>query len=154
MTSLCLQERYAPNNACYGCGPANAKGLHVRSFAQGEEIVADWRAEPHHEAFPGVLNGGVIGSLLDCHCNWTAAYGIMRRDKAEHPPCTVTAEYTIQLRRPTPTDGMLRISSRVVAFDGDKVTVEGEMRAGDKITATCRGVFVAVKPGHPAYHRW
>jgi acyl-CoA thioesterase FadM len=66
----------------------------------------------------------------------------------------VTAEYHIVLRRPTPTDGALRLTARPVAFDGDKVTVEGELRAGDKITATCRGVFVAVKPGHPAYHRW
>ena len=26
--------------------------------------------------------------------------------------------------------------------------------ANGKITATCRGTFVAVKEGHPAYHRW
>lgn len=154
MASVCIQERYAPENACFGCGPANPKGLHVRSFAQGDDVVADWRPEPHHEAFPGVLNGGIIGALLDCHCNWTAAYTLMRRDKADHPPCTVTAEYTIQLRRPTPTDGALRLLARAVTVEGDKVTVEGEIRAGDKITATCRGVFVAVKPGHPAYHRW
>src|SRR5688572_27719003 len=68
----CLQEKYAPQNACFGCGPANAKGLHVRSFPKGEIVVAEWKAEPHHEAFPGVLNGGIIGALLDCHSNWTA----------------------------------------------------------------------------------
>lgn len=154
MVSQSLQERYSPHSACFGCGPANPKGLRIRSFAQGDEVVADWRCDAHHEAFPGVLNGGIVGSLLDCHCNWTAAYALMRRDKLEHPPCTVTAEYKIQLRRPTPTDGALRLAARAVEVDGDKVTVEGELRAGDKITATCRGVFVAVKPGHPAYHRW
>lgn len=154
MASASLQERYSPSSACFGCGPANAKGLRVRSFAQGDDLVADWRAEPHHEAFPGVLNGGIVGSLLDCHCNWTAAYALMRRDKAEKPPCTVTAEYTITLRRPTPTDGVLRLLARPVSIESDRVTVEGELRAGDKIAATCRGVFVAVKPGHPAYHRW
>ena len=26
--------------------------------------------------------------------------------------------------------------------------------ANGKVTATCRGTFVAVKEGHPAYHRW
>ena len=69
-----LQEHYAPNNACWGCGPSNAEGLRIRSFAQGDEVVADWKPEPKYEAFPGVLNGGIIGTLLDCHCNWTAAW--------------------------------------------------------------------------------
>ena len=32
--------------------------------------------------------------------------------------------------------------------------VEATLEAGNKVTATCRGTFVAVKEGHPAYHRW
>ena len=66
---LCIQEQYAPHNACFGCGPSNKKGLGIRSFAKGDELIAEWTAEEHHEAFPGMLNGGIIGSLLDCHCN-------------------------------------------------------------------------------------
>jgi len=38
-----LQERYAPDNACFGCGPANPQGLHVRSFVEGDECVAEWK---------------------------------------------------------------------------------------------------------------
>ena len=30
-----LQETYAPHNACFGCGPANEKGLRIRSFVGG-----------------------------------------------------------------------------------------------------------------------
>jgi hypothetical protein len=81
-----LQERYAPSNACFGCGPANADGVHVRSFARGDEVVADWMPEQKYEAFPGVLNGGIIGTLLDCHCNWTAAYHLMQNAGADSPP--------------------------------------------------------------------
>ena len=29
---LPVQERYAPHSVCYGCGPANPDGLHLRSF--------------------------------------------------------------------------------------------------------------------------
>jgi hypothetical protein len=72
--SQSLQEQYAPANACWGCGPANPEGLRIRSFPKGDEVVAVWKPEPKYEAFPGVLNGGIIGTLLDCHCNWTAAY--------------------------------------------------------------------------------
>ena len=44
--------------------------------------------------------------------------------------------------------------SWIVDTDGPRVTVEGELEAGGRVTATCRGLFVAVEPGHPAYHRW
>ena len=36
----------------------------------------------------------------------------------------------------------------------DRATVEGTLSSEGKVTAECRGTFVAVKPGHPAYHRW
>jgi len=154
MPELCLQERFAPANACFGCGPANLRGLRIRSFPSGERVVADWRPEPHHEAFPGVLNGGIIGALLDCHCNWTAAWQLMRRAGLDHPPCTVTAEYAIVLKRPTPTDGAVHLESWVEDATADRAVVLGELTAGGKVCATCRGTFVAVAPGHPAYHRW
>jgi acyl-coenzyme A thioesterase PaaI-like protein len=161
MSERALQEKYAPKNACWGCGPANPDGLHIRSFPKnsdesraGGEVVAEWRPEKKYEAFDGVLNGGIIGTLLDCHCNWTAAYHLMKRAGEDHPPCTVTAEYTIKLLRPTPTSGLVFLSAKVVEISDDRATVEGTLSANGKICATCRGVFVAVSEGHPAYHRW
>ncbi|MGZ3696558.1 MAG: PaaI family thioesterase [Bdellovibrionota bacterium] len=149
-----LQETYAPHSTCFGCGPSNAKGLRIRSIVQRDEVVADWTPEPFHEAFPGMLNGGIIGSLLDCHSNWTAAWALMNRAGAKSPPCTVTADYAIKLLRPTPTDGPVHLSAKVVDATDDRATIEATLTAKGKVCATCRGTFVAVKPGHPAYHRW
>jgi acyl-coenzyme A thioesterase PaaI-like protein len=149
-----LQETYAPGNRCFGCGPANEKGLRIRSFPQGDEIVAVWRPQPHHEAFEGVLNGGICGAILDCHSNWTAAYHLMRKAGSTTPPCTVTADFHVVLKRPTPTDAPLELSARVAESGDDRAVVDAEIRANGKVTATCRGTFVAVKEGHPAYHRW
>lgn len=149
-----LQERYAPHNACFGCGPSNEKGLRIRSRPEGDLVVAEWTPSEHHQAFPGVLNGGIIGALLDCHCNWTAAYHLMKQSGAESPPCTVTADYAITLKRPTPMAGPVRLEAKPVEIQGDRAVIEGTLTAGGKVTATCRGTFVAVKPGHPAYHRW
>ena len=154
MSDLCLQEKYAPHNECFGCGPANKKGLRIRSFPDGDVVVADCIPDAHHEAFPGVLNGGIIGSLLDCHCNWTAAWHLMNRAGVDRPPCTVTASYSIKLMRPTPTDRVLKLRAWVVESTDDSATIEGELIADDKVCDTCRGTFIAVKPGHPAYHRW
>lgn len=149
-----LQETYAPHSSCFGCGPANAKGLRIRSIPDGDEIVADWKPEPHHEAFPGVLNGGIIGALLDCHSNWTAAYALMRQAGETHPPCTVTADYAVKLLRPTPTSGTIHLVASAREVQADRAVIEARLEAGGKICATCVGTFVAVKPGHPAYHRW
>jgi acyl-coenzyme A thioesterase PaaI-like protein len=149
-----LQDRYAPHNACFGCGPANPKGLRLKSRIEGDEVVADWTAEPYHEAFPGVLNGGIIGVLLDCHSNWTATYHLMQKAGATAPPCTVTADYAIVLKRPTPSAQPLHLRAHVVESGDDRATVEATLESGGKVCATCRGTFVAVKPGHPAYHRW
>ena len=149
-----LQERFAPQNACFGCGPTNERGLRIRSFPQGERVVCEWQPETYHEAFPGMLNGGIIGTLLDCHSNWAAAWHLMRKRGASSPPCTVTADYAIKLLRPTPTDGPVEMVARVVESTEDRAIVEAELSAHGKVCATCRGTFVAVKPGHPAYHRW
>jgi acyl-coenzyme A thioesterase PaaI-like protein len=146
-----LQDRYAPHNRCFGCGPANDKGLRIKSIVAGDEVVADWSPEEHHEAFPGVMNGGIIGALLDCHSNWTAAHHL--QGEAESPPCTVTADFHVKLRRPTPM-GPVRLRARVAEAEADRCVIEATLEAGGKVTATCRGTFVAVKEGHPAYHRW
>jgi acyl-coenzyme A thioesterase PaaI-like protein len=149
-----LQDTYAPNNRCFGCGPANEKGLRIKSFVSGDEVVCDWTPEPHHLAFDGMLNGGICGALLDCHSNWTAAHHLMKASGADAPPCTVTSEFHVKLKRLTPMDRPLRLRARVVESAGDRAVVEATLESGDKVTATCRGTFVAVKPGHPAYHRW
>lgn len=117
-------------------------------------MVAEWKAEKHHEAFGGVLNGGIIGALLDCHSNWTATYHLMMKAGANHPPCTVTAEYSVKLLRPTPTDEPVHLSARVVESAEDRAVVESKLTAKGKVCAVGRGTFVAVKEGHPAYHRW
>lgn len=154
MSDLSLQEKYAPQNICFGCGPSNPKGLHVQSFPEGDRVVADWTPESHHEAFPGVLNGGIIGALLDCHSNWTAAWHLMNQAGADHPPCTVTAEYSVKLHRPTPSRDALHLVATVKESTLDRAVVEATLEVQGKICASCRGVFVSVKPGHPAYHRW
>jgi acyl-coenzyme A thioesterase PaaI-like protein len=175
--ALSVQDRFAPHNTCFGCGPQNEKGLRLKSHVAADgSLVATFRPEPHHEAFPGVLNGGIIGALLDCHSNWTAAHALMLARGEPTPPCTVTAEFHVKLRHPTPMDVPVSLLARAVHLSGkesgkgsggsggsaaaneaplpDRCTVDAELSCGGKVTATCHGLFVAVSEGHPAYHRW
>ena len=152
-----LQERYAPAGRCFGCGPANPAGLHIGSHPRSDDpavLVARFVPKPEHEAFAGVVNGGILGTLLDCHANWTATWHLMRTRGTERPPTTVTLEYAIRMRRPTPSDRPIDLRAWVVEAGEDRATVEAEIRSDDLVTATGHGTFVAVKPDHPAYDRW
>jgi len=149
-----LQERFAAKSICFGCGPANEQGLKIRSFPAGDEVHCDWQPADYHEAFPGVLNGGIIGALLDCHSNWTAAYHLMQKNGWERPRCTVTANYSVKLNRPTPSSKSVHLLAQVVESSADRAVVEATLTCEGQICASCRGTFVVVKEGHPAHHRW
>jgi len=149
-----VQDRYAPNSICFGCGPANKEGLQIKSYRTDDGLEMEFECEEKHQAFPGVINGGIIGALLDCHGNWTAAMAIMDRNGLDAPQCTVTARYEVKLKRPTPLGPTLKLQSRVLALQDDRAEVIIELKANEKTCATGRGLFVAVEEGHPAYHRW
>ena len=157
VTEPSLQRRYSPASHCFGCGPANEHGLRIESHdvpGTPGELRAVWQPLPHHAAFDGILNGGVIGTLLDCHGNWTAAMHLMRERGLAGPPGCVTADYAIRLRRPTPVDRPVHLRAWPVEMADDRVVVDAELASDGIITATCRGTFVAVGPGHPAFERW
>jgi acyl-coenzyme A thioesterase PaaI-like protein len=149
-----LQDEYAPRSVCFGCGPSNEKGLRIKSRVEGDRVVCDWRPEAHHHAFENVLNGGITGTLMDCHSNWTAVYAMMKRDGSATPRPTVTSEFSVKLLRPTPMDQTIHLSAKVVELGADRAVVECALEAGGKLRATFRGTFVAVNEGHPAFARW
>ena len=155
-----LQETYAPRSICFGCGPANEKGLRIKSMPLDTGVVvAEFIPESHHEAFPGMVNGGIMGALLDCHSNWTAAYALMKQAGLSTPPCTVTADFHVKLKAPTPSHQKIKLVAKVQELTSDRARIEAQAFSiasdgSEKLTATCVGTFVAVKEGHPAYHRW
>ena len=59
-----VQEEHAPSSICFGCGPANEKGLRIRSFRSGGGLEMEFEPCEEHQAFPGMVNGGIIGTLL------------------------------------------------------------------------------------------
>jgi len=154
MSGESLQDRYTPKGTCFGCGPTNTQGLRIKSFEAGDELVCEWTPQKHHEAYPGILSGGICGTLLDCHSNMAAAHCLRTEGEIDGPLFTVTAEFHVKLLRPTPIDGPVTIRARVVESSGRKVLVDASLEANGSVTATCHGVFVAVREGHPAYHGW
>ena len=149
-----VQRQFAPNSICFGCGPANEKGLQIDSYRCEKGLELRFTPNEEHQAFPGMINGGIIGSLMACHGNWAAAVALMDENNLEEIPCTVTANYSISLRRQTPTGVELYVLAEIEELFADRAKVKMTLTANDKICATGEGLFVAVKEGHPAFHRW
>ena len=72
----------------------------------------------------------------------------------DSPPGTVTSAYEVKFLRPTPISKTMHIRARATSTEGYRVTVEGLIDVEGKMTASMKGTFVAVKRGHPAFHRW
>jgi acyl-coenzyme A thioesterase PaaI-like protein len=129
--------------------------LRIQSFEQPDgSVLATWQPRQEHEAFDGFVNGGILGTLIDCHSNWTAVAALLDRDGGHIAPSSVTADLSVRFRRPTPSDRPLRLVGRVVELAFDRVTVETSIEAGGEVTARGRATFVVVKEGHPAFGRW
>ena len=121
-----VQRQYAANSICFGCGPANEHGLQINSYRTDQGLEMRFTPSEEHQAFPGMVNGGIIGTLMDCHGNWAAAIALMDDQNLEEPPCTVTASYSISLRRPTPMDTELVITAFAEEINEDHVNIRME----------------------------
>jgi acyl-coenzyme A thioesterase PaaI-like protein len=111
---------------CHGCGAANEKGLRLKSFWDGEEAVATWKAEPHHcGGSPETLNGGIIASLIDCHCLNLAIAHAYRTDSLN-----------VSYLRPTPLHESIELRARIAKLEGRKAWVSCTLRAAREVRAT------------------
>ena len=141
MAEISLQAQI-PHNHCFGCGPANEAGLNLESFATGEGIfVARFEPQPHHCAAPThFVNGGILATLIDCHCI-CSAYAAGYRD-ADRPMGSlpamhfVTGEMTLQYLRPAPIDAALNLEAEIFAKIDNGYRVSCRLSAGTKLCVT------------------
>jgi acyl-coenzyme A thioesterase PaaI-like protein len=142
-------QDYYPDHVsyCYGCGRLNEHGLQIKSYWDGDETICTFTPRPYHTAIPGYVYGGLIASLIDCHCTGTAAAAAYRaagRDMDTEPPFRfVTAALHVNYLRPTPLGVPLEIRARVTELKGRKVVMQATLSAEGQICA--QGEVVAVQ---------
>jgi acyl-coenzyme A thioesterase PaaI-like protein len=148
MEEKAFQDQYTDDFAhCYGCGRLNAHGLHVRSFWDGDETVAEFTPQPYHTAIPGYVYGGLIASLIDCHGTGSAAGALARAHDqpidGDSPIRCVTASLKVDFLRPTPLGPTLHLRGKIAELKGRKVIVEITLSANGEVCA--RGEVVAIR---------
>ncbi len=147
MTTKSFQDFYPESlSHCYGCGTKNDHGLHIRSFWDGDESIATFSPEKYHLAFPGYVYGGLIASLVDCHCVGTAAAAAYRaegREPGSEPPFRyVTGSLLVDYLKPTPLGPDIEIRAKVEEIKGRKTVILATVSVDKVVTATGRVVAV------------
>ncbi len=152
MSEKAFQDYYPDYlSHCYSCGRLNEHGLRIKSYWDGEEAVCTFHPEAYHIAITGYVYGGLIASVIDCHCTGTAsaaAYRAAGRAMDTDPPLRfLTGSLHVDYLHPTPLGVPLEVRASVKEIKGRKVVVAATLSAEGKICA--RGEVVAVQmPEH------
>jgi acyl-coenzyme A thioesterase PaaI-like protein len=88
-----------------------------------------------YEGAPGCVHGGFVAAAFDevlgMACIFSGNPGM-------------TASLTVDYRSPTPIQTPLRFEGRLERVDGRKIHAVGELRAGERLTAESRGLFISI----------
>ena len=138
-----------PHNHCFGCGTLNPKGLHIKSYVEGDETVCRFQPAPEHMAGPThVVYGGLIAAVFDCHCICTAiadSYRAAGRVLGSEPLLwSVTASLKVDFVAPALIADPLDLRARVREVRRRKRVVECVMRSGGRECARAEVIAVEV----------
>lgn len=145
-----LQDLGHPEGICYGCGSAHPRGLRLKSHwhEDGKQVICTHRPGEDFTGWPGLVYGGLIAMLVDCHSNWTVMayhYRAEGREPGSLPRIgCVTGQLNIRYIKPTPMGVELTLRAWVEGEVSRKSRVICEVWAGDTLTACADSVFVRV----------
>jgi acyl-coenzyme A thioesterase PaaI-like protein len=134
MTGEYIQDLWPEEGTyCWGCGKNNRHGLQLKSYWQdNDEVMATWEPKEHHLAFQGILNGGIIATLIDCHGTGTANAAAHKAAGESEPHFMhVTRGLSITYLKPTPLNRPVTLRARVTEMGEKKIKVSCELYSGD-----------------------
>lgn len=143
-----LQDRLPVH--CFGCGTLNAHGLYIKSRWEGDVFLCVWQPRPEHIGFPGVVYGGTIASVVDCHAVWASLSAHCRlagHDLSSGPPSfgVVTGRLLVNYLKPASVAQPLEVRARIVEHGERKSIVACSVRQGAAECATAEVVTVRVQ---------
>jgi acyl-coenzyme A thioesterase PaaI-like protein len=147
--ALSIQESLFPDLTCFGCGPANTEGFHLRSYRHGDLTVAMFTPRPEHDNGFGFLNGGIMATVLDCHSAAVVMWEAHHRGwKAEGgaPIPFVTAGIDVRFLRPTPLGPELELRARPADISESEIIVDAEIVFDGKPRATGVATWKRFRP--------
>lgn len=126
---------------CFGCGPANPQGLHLRfeidtTHPEVPTATAHIQLTQLHEGPPGHIHGGIVATLLD-----------EAMSKLNRPlnVLAMTRHMEVDYLRPAPLHQPLVLISRHLRREGRKLFHQAELQHPDGTVLACgKGLFVII----------
>ncbi|MFH1981716.1 MAG: PaaI family thioesterase [Pseudomonadota bacterium] len=125
---------------CFGCGPDNPIGLHMRFFTDGEKLVSFLQVPRHHCGWSSIVHGGIVTTILDETMSWTAHHLIKK--------LILTKSIHIDFHRPVHVARDIRCEGRIKAVNSPREAVMDAViydDSGNKC-ATGQGTFALLTP--------
>lgn len=120
---------------CFACGAENPSGLHLRFVSLGEdEIRCQFLARSELQGYDGILQGGVVATLLD---------SVMTNVLLQRGIAARTAELEIRFRSPVPVARRIIVRGKLEDSRGRLHVVSSQILRGDKVLANGRAKFMA-----------
>ncbi len=142
-------QEYMVGNICFGCGKDNHDGLQIDSYWQENgETICVWHSTPKYQGWKGILNGGILASLIDCHCMGTALaakYHSEGRELGTEPTYHfATGTMNIKYLLPTPNDKPVELRAKALEIKGKKVVVQCDVWSEGRKTAEAEVIAIKV----------
>ena len=148
--SIYFQD-HMPGNVCFGCGKYNDQGLHIQSYWEADESVCVWDSKERYQGWVDLMNGGILATLVDCHCMGTAmaaAYRAEGRSLGSEPYYRyATASIKVDYLKPTPNDRPVTLRAQIVESKGRKTSLTCQAYSDGRMTARAEVVAVRVFEG-------
>ncbi len=153
MDRIIIQDSYPDDIAvCFGCGRHNPKGWHIQTRWDGKEGILRFTPDKDHAAYPGIVYGGLIAGIIDCHSIGTAVAAMY--DAEERKPGTaplilcVTGNLNVTYLKPTPLGPELLLKAVVKEISAKKATVVCSLYAENETCAKAEVIAIRVSPKH------
>lgn len=148
MTEKVYFQNHMPENVCFGCGVNNPDGLHVKSYWEGEESVCQWSSQEKYHGWENLLNGGILATIIDCHCMGTAmanAYKVENRSLDSDPIYRyATGTLNVKYLKPTPIDQLIELRTVITEVKGKKTVMLCKVFAAGVQTAEAEVIAIRV----------
>jgi uncharacterized protein (TIGR00369 family) len=121
---------------CFGCGRNNPIGLKLKFTRDGDTIRTEFTPDRTHQGWPGLLHGGILGTLLD-EAMSNIAY-------ATGNTC-LTASINIRIRQPIKVEVPLIVTARIARQGKKLIETEGRvcLEDGTVVAESTAKQFVA-----------
>ena len=135
-----------PENVCFGCGH-NHEGLQIKSYWEGDESVCKWQSEEKYHGWSNLMNGGIMATLIDCHCMGTAMADAYQREgralDTDPEYRYATGTLSVKYLKPTPNT-QVELRAKVIEVKGRKTVMKCDFysESGEK---TAEADVVAIR---------